>query len=278
MKRLLIIISFLILLVGCSESKMNNLVLPTNENNTSSENNISYSMKSTDDLFNETTKEEQTKQVIENTTSYYTYPTRDRWSALKTTEYEGTEEETTSYTYETTTIGYVEETVIQEIGSLETTEFYIQTEESYTETETVIEEETTVVETQPMETNEEYIYTEFDGLTSNELPTFYRVRGNISYIDKTVIPDSNIFRKDAYGNYIIPMYFLRNADEYEKALPYNNYGKIPYCYAYDENGVILNPLPKEYEEFKDMFMFGQTQDYNNKDISYTEPYNGEYNE
>lgn len=264
MKRIYVPLIFVLLLSGCNKKQPNNLVLPTQQTQFVIEE-TDYSAMSTEDLF--ATEESMTladetsaeTTVFEtSTTVYYTrFPERDRWAAL------GTKEDPTQsmedYTYE--------ETTSYEIGNLETTvaQTVQQTTYQYTEPET------TIANTQPAQTVESWENGNFDDLNSVELPSFYRTRGSVAYVDKTVVPDSNIFEKDAYGNYIIPMLFLRNAPDYKKALPYNEYGKIPYCYAYDSHGNVLNPLPKEYEEFRSMFMIGQSQDYNNRPINYTQP-------
>lgn len=201
--------------------------------------------------------------VIETTTKesteyYTTAPKRDRWAALgtKPDPIDSLEDQT-----------YEETTVAWDYGSLETTA--ATTTQAPVETTTV--PQTTIANTQPAQKVENWGSGDLNRLDSAELPSFYKTRGSVAYVDKTDVPDSNIFEKDAYGNYIIPMQFLRNPEQYSKALPYNSYGKIPYCFAYDSNGTVLNPLPKEYEEFKSMFMFGQSQDYNNRSVNYTKP-------
>lgn len=252
-----------LLLSGCSKQP-NNLVLPTRQETQSVVQTTAEDITTTEDIFateEETSLELSSEDItsVESSTESSsrsvetTRPKKDRWAALETST--DASQSLEGQTYEETTEYYQLETT-----AAPTTEIPIYTEP-----------ETTIANTQPAQKVEGWGNGNFEGMDSVELPSFYRSRGSVAYVDKTVVPDSNIFEKDAYGNYIIPMLFLKNAEQYKKALPYNNYGKIPYCYAYDSGGTILNPLPKEYEEFRSMFMIGQSEDYNNRPVNYTQP-------
>lgn len=253
-----------ILLSGCGRKQPNNLVLPTQssqyiQSEDHSETSVTEEIESSSiegtmyssDYYTEYSSIYETDVI---TTTETSFGKKDRWAGLQSKE-----DPTQSLE------GQVYDETTQEVFSLETTEAQTSTAPLYTQPET------TIANTQPAQKVEGWGNGDYSDMNSVELPSFYKTRGSVAYVDKTVVPDSNIFEKDAYGNYIIPMLFLRNAEQYNKALPYNSYGKIPYCYAYDSGGVVLNPLPKEYEEFKSLFMFGQSEDYNNRTINYTQP-------
>lgn len=64
--------------------------------------------------------------------------------------------------------------------------------------------------------------------------------------------DINNIEKDTYGNYIITEEMFDNPD----MLPVNDNGVVDYIYYYDDNGVLLNPLPELYTEHSEYFEYG----------------------
>lgn len=62
------------------------------------------------------------------------------------------------------------------------------------------------------------------------------------------LPEVEGYEKDAYGNYII----TEEMFEYGK-LPVNEYGTIDYVMCYDENGILVNPMPYIYNNYLQYF-------------------------
>lgn len=62
------------------------------------------------------------------------------------------------------------------------------------------------------------------------------------------LPDINGYEKDAYGNYIITEEMFESGK-----LPVNEYGIIDYVMCYDENGILVNPMPYIYNNYLQYF-------------------------
>lgn len=73
----------------------------------------------------------------------------------------------------------------------------------------------------------------------------------VSYVDRypdTELPDMEGFKKDAYGNYVITEQMF-----VDKVLPINKDGVIEYISYFDENGIMVNPMPTYYNNYLQYF-------------------------
>lgn len=62
------------------------------------------------------------------------------------------------------------------------------------------------------------------------------------------LPEVEGYEKDAYGNYIITEEMFESGK-----LPVNEYGIIDYVMCYDENGILVNPMPYIYNNYLQYF-------------------------
>lgn len=117
--------------------------------------------------------------------------------------------------------------------------------------DSTIEEE---VETKESQTR--YVYEE-PSLETNDVynETYANVINEytetVSYIDRypdTELPDMEGFKKDAYGNYVITEQMF-----IDKVLPINKDGVIEYISYFDENGIMVNPMPTYYNNYLQYF-------------------------
>lgn len=63
------------------------------------------------------------------------------------------------------------------------------------------------------------------------------------------LPDIDGYEKDAYGNYIITEDMFS-----EKYLPLNDDGVIEYISYFDNNGIMVNPMPHYYNDYLQYFV------------------------
>lgn len=63
------------------------------------------------------------------------------------------------------------------------------------------------------------------------------------------LPDIDGYEKDAYGNYIITEGMFS-----EKYLPLNDDGVIEYISYFDNNGIMVNPMPHYYNDYLQYFV------------------------
>lgn len=86
-----------------------------------------------------------------------------------------------------------------------------------------------------------------------ETPTMYSGNyGSPKFKTNINVPDKSNVKRDSYGNYVIPYEMFSHKDQ----LPYNERGKIPYMFWYDQYGNILNPLPDELKKYEEHFELG----------------------
>lgn len=108
----------------------------------------------------------------------------------------------------------------------------------------VIENPTRYIYEEPsLETND--VYNETYANVINEYTE------TVSYVDRypdTELPDMEGFKKDAYGNYVITEQMF-----IDKVLPINKDGVIEYISYFDENGIMVNPMPTYYNNYLQYF-------------------------
>lgn len=110
----------------------------------------------------------------------------------------------------------------------------IETEESLTRY---------IYEEPSLETNEVYNET-----YANVITEYTETVAYINRFPDIELPEIEGFKKDAYGNYVITEQMFA-----DKMLPINNDGVIEYISYYDENGIMVNPMPSYYNNYLQYF-------------------------
>lgn len=101
-----------------------------------------------------------------------------------------------------------------------------------------------VYEEQSLETNEVYNETYANVITE--------YTETVAYVDRfpdIELPEIEGFKKDVYGNYVITEQMFA-----DKILPINQDGVIEYISYYDENGIMVNPMPAYYNDYLQYFV------------------------